>query len=99
VGLRVQSSAPDPSNSIANGKANSTACQADRKGASVCFTHSSNAHDSGCSGNPAADGFMKRTKSSPLFLASEQGGCRSEVLVSSAIGFVVDVVSKVRRLD
>jgi hypothetical protein len=99
VGLRVQSSAPDPSNSIANGKANSTACQADRKGASVCFTHSSNAHDSGCSGNPAADGFMKRTKSSPVFLALEDAGWRCEVLVASAIGLVVDVVSKVRRLD
>ena len=40
-----QSSAPDPTNSIANGKANSTACKAACKGASVHFAHLPNRYD------------------------------------------------------
>jgi len=42
VGRGAESSAPDPTNSVANGQANRSACQADCKGASVYFTHSPN---------------------------------------------------------
>jgi len=42
VGLGAESSAPDPTNSIANRQANRSACKADCKGASVYFAHSPN---------------------------------------------------------